>query len=200
MTANKIKEAALQCFAQHGYEGTSLAQIADEVGIKKPSIYTHFKAKEDLFLHLIHDVFTIERAKMQQFLMINQDQPLATLLPELLNHYKTNFTHDSTFTFWLRMAFFPPSSLVEPVSDVTNQFLDELEAMLVPLFKRAKELREIQVDDPQDAAIAFLCLMDGLFAELLFGGSDRYEKRWSSSWKIFAKGIHLRIHRERDWE
>ncbi|ATO47849.1 TetR/AcrR family transcriptional regulator [Brevibacillus laterosporus] len=195
MTANKIKEAALQCFAQHGYEGTSLAQIADAVGIKKPSIYAHFKAKEDLFLHLIHDVFAKETAIIQQFFVVNQNQHLSVLLPQLLNHYKTNFTNDGTFTFWLRMAFFPPSSMVETVSDVTNQFLDELEAMLVPFFKRAKELGEIQVDDPQDAAIAFLCLMDGLFAELLFGGSERYEKRWASSWKIFAEGIHLQLHK-----
>ncbi|QOS99791.1 TetR/AcrR family transcriptional regulator [Brevibacterium sp. JNUCC-42] len=195
MTANKIKEAALQCFALHGYEGTSLAQIANEVGIKKPSIYAHFKAKEDLFLHLIHDVFAKETAYIQHFFLVNQDQHLSVLLPHMLNNYKANFDQDGTFTFWLRMAFFPPSSMVEPVSEVTNQFFDELEAMLVPLFERAKQLGEIQIDEPQDAAISFLCLMDGLFAELLFGGSERYEKRWSASWKIFAKGIQLHLHK-----
>ncbi|MBD2807322.1 helix-turn-helix transcriptional regulator, partial [Xenorhabdus sp. ZM] len=45
MTANRIKAVALSHFARYGYEGTSLANIAQEVGIKKPSIYAHFKGK-----------------------------------------------------------------------------------------------------------------------------------------------------------
>lgn len=49
MTANRIKAVALSHFARYGYEGTSLANIAQDVGIKKPSIYAHFKGKEELY-------------------------------------------------------------------------------------------------------------------------------------------------------
>lgn len=53
MTANRILEAALEHFAESGYEGAALSDIARQVGIRTPSIYAHFKNKDDLFLSVI---------------------------------------------------------------------------------------------------------------------------------------------------
>ena len=52
-TKEKILDAALTLFAQNGYEPTSMEQIASEVGIKAPSLYKHFKGKEDIFNTLL---------------------------------------------------------------------------------------------------------------------------------------------------
>ena len=43
----KIMDAALTLFAENGYDGTSVEQIANIVGIKAPSLYKHYKSKED---------------------------------------------------------------------------------------------------------------------------------------------------------
>lgn len=50
MTANAILQAACAQFAEKGFEGASLAGIAQAVGIKKQSIATYFPKKEDLFM------------------------------------------------------------------------------------------------------------------------------------------------------
>jgi AcrR family transcriptional regulator len=42
-----LKKAA-QCFAKHGYRGTTTAMIAAEAGVSEPSIYRHFRNKQDL--------------------------------------------------------------------------------------------------------------------------------------------------------
>ncbi|MFC5652059.1 TetR/AcrR family transcriptional regulator [Paenibacillus solisilvae] len=44
----QIIEAAIICFSEKGYRGTSIQDIADSLGIAKGSMYFYFKSKEDL--------------------------------------------------------------------------------------------------------------------------------------------------------
>lgn len=57
MRRKNIKEdilvAALTLFSEKGYDGVGVDQIAESVGIKGPSLYNHFKGKEDIFNSLI---------------------------------------------------------------------------------------------------------------------------------------------------
>jgi len=44
----RILDAALEQFAESGYEGASLQQVADRVGLHKSSLFHHFRSKEEL--------------------------------------------------------------------------------------------------------------------------------------------------------
>jgi AcrR family transcriptional regulator len=44
----ELTRAAARLFAERGYQGTSLADLADAVGVQKPSLYHHIASKEDL--------------------------------------------------------------------------------------------------------------------------------------------------------
>lgn len=52
-TKDRIMEEALTLFSENGYDGTGVEQIAEKVGIKAPSLYKHFKGKEDILNALI---------------------------------------------------------------------------------------------------------------------------------------------------
>ena len=56
----EIIYAALELAAEHGLKAVSLSQIADKVGIKKPSLYNHFSSKEELMDEMY--VFLREKA------------------------------------------------------------------------------------------------------------------------------------------
>lgn len=47
-TKDRILDASLSLFASKGYEATSMADIAESVGIRKPSLYSHFESKREI--------------------------------------------------------------------------------------------------------------------------------------------------------
>lgn len=66
-TKQKILEAALELFSVQGYEATSISQLAEAVGIRKASLYSHFENKQAILDALIqttleqyaqHSIFT----------------------------------------------------------------------------------------------------------------------------------------------
>lgn len=55
-TKQQILDAALDLFSVQGYEATSISQIADAVGIRKASLYSHFAGKQEILDALIRQV------------------------------------------------------------------------------------------------------------------------------------------------
>ena len=55
-TKQEILEAALELFSVQGFEATSVFQIADAVGIRKASLYSHFENKQAILDALVKDV------------------------------------------------------------------------------------------------------------------------------------------------
>jgi AcrR family transcriptional regulator len=48
-TAEAILDAAEEAFAERGFDGTAMRDVASRVGIRAPSLYNHFPSKEALY-------------------------------------------------------------------------------------------------------------------------------------------------------
>jgi AcrR family transcriptional regulator len=55
ITKADVKDAALTLFAQLGYHGTSLKQVAGLLGLRTPSLYNHMQSKSSLLSDIVLD-------------------------------------------------------------------------------------------------------------------------------------------------
>ena len=69
-TKEKILEEALKLFAQSGYMGTSMNDIASKLGVTKVALYKHYKSKQEILDSIIEKMkeLDIERARCSFFI------------------------------------------------------------------------------------------------------------------------------------
>lgn len=73
-TKQEILDAALTLFSTQGFEATSISQIADAVGIRKASLYSHFENKQAILDSLVEIVLD-GYAKHSIFALANWEDP-----------------------------------------------------------------------------------------------------------------------------
>lgn len=189
MSSKKIRDVALSHFAHFGYEGASLSKIAMEVGIKKPTIYSHYKGKEDLFLSVVKYVCQLERRRILEYFQTCAEMSIETKLFGMFQWLEKGFADSDTTKFLLRVAFFPPPALFDEVMNIVNPFLDGMQQSLIKLLNRASQYGEFSHPNMEAVAIAYLTLIDGVLVELLYGGKQRFKIRVEAAWSIFWQGV-----------
>ena len=68
-TKEKILIEALKLFSKKGYSAVYLSEIAESVNIKTPSLYKHYKSKQDIFNSCV-DAFTLQIEKVRNELKL----------------------------------------------------------------------------------------------------------------------------------
>jgi AcrR family transcriptional regulator len=118
-----ILAAARKVFAQKGYEGTTIADIAKEAGVAAGTMYLYYESKTDLFAAL----------NLQLFAMINQALQLADAPPDL--EVGTRIRIEGVFTAarehsdLIRLVFLNP----DPRSQVAHRMKAADEERMGPL-------------------------------------------------------------------
>ncbi len=79
-TKEKIFDVSIDLFSKKGYDSVSLREIADEVGIKKSSIYSHYPSKEailmDIFEYFTGQFEYNEILNSKDFILANDNEIL----------------------------------------------------------------------------------------------------------------------------
>lgn len=187
MKSEDIKKAALKYFSIHGYEGTSLSQIADDVGIKKQSIYSHFKGKDDLFLAVLKDAKEMELSSYVAYFKQKQD-PEKTL-HGFLEEMRRMFQENENLKFWLRMEFFPPTHLYKEVQQEAVDLEDQQEALLEELFESWISEGALS-GEARTLTLAYTGVIVAIMVELVYSDDPkRLEDKFEALWTVFWRGI-----------
>lgn len=68
-TKEKILMTALRLFAKDGYEGVSVRNIAEELGMTKGALYRHYKNKRDIFDCIVERMIQVDAERAKQYEM-----------------------------------------------------------------------------------------------------------------------------------
>ncbi|CAH0213393.1 TetR/AcrR family transcriptional regulator [Bacillus sp. BA3] len=190
LKSNEIKDAALKYFTIHGYEGASLSQIAEEVGMKKQSIYAHFKGKDDLFLQVLRDAKETElSSKLQYFSKVDSKNPEKDLFG-FLQLVIDLFQENEHIKFWLRMSFFPPAHLEKEIGQEVMDIEEKVQEILECKFHDWIKAKLIVDEEAITPTYAFLGVVDSILLELVYGNDEkRLKDKLAASWKVFWRGI-----------
>jgi AcrR family transcriptional regulator len=90
-TRDAIRAVALELFSRHGYQKTSLREIAERLGITKAALYYHYQSKQALLLAIIEPLLAewktvADKAATLAHTKENVDRVVGDLLDVLLRH------------------------------------------------------------------------------------------------------------------
>ena len=66
-TKGRILETALELFAQNGYLGTSMSDIADRLGISKAALYKHYTGKQEILDRIVERMNELDCARAEAY-------------------------------------------------------------------------------------------------------------------------------------
>lgn len=190
MKSTELLLIALDHFAKEGYEGASLSNIAEEAGIKKPSIYAHYKGKDDLFLSAMQYSLDTQRDHLAAYFSSVRNEPLEAVLKGYFTWFAKENDENEQMKFILRVTYFPPIKLEKEIGELINPFFDDMHRHLTRLLReRERQQQILYSDDYSRNALAFLTIMEGTMTELVYSGIDGYWKRLDAIWPIFWRGL-----------
>ena len=152
-TKEKILDAALTLFAENGYDGTSVEQIASIVGIKAPSLYKHYKGKEDILNALI------DSAEVRYEEMFGSEKNIGKV-PQSREEFikvtmeRISFTMRDPIIRKTRKLLVQEQFRNERISEVTTRHqLDGIQRMFAKIIKGMMEEGIVKNDDPELLAV-----------------------------------------------
>ena len=72
-TKEKILEEALKLFAQSGYMGTSMNEIASRLGVTKAALYKHYSSKQEILDSIVERMNQMDVKRAKEYEMPDGD-------------------------------------------------------------------------------------------------------------------------------
>ncbi|MGN0266635.1 MAG: TetR/AcrR family transcriptional regulator [Lachnospiraceae bacterium] len=155
-TKERILYAALNLFSEKGYDGVGVDLIAEHAGMKGPSLYRHYKGKEDIFNSLIDRVEAYYKERIRSG---NQDGKTPETMEELINRSMVSieFTMHDEIIQKIRKVMAMEQFRNDRISKLTSRYhLENMQEMYTGIFKDLMKKGVLKPDDPEALSLEFV--------------------------------------------
>ncbi len=162
-TKEQILEAALDLFSVRGFEATSISQIADAVGIRKASLYSHFASKQEILDTLV-EVVTKEYDSHSIFGKVKAETPVLpgaengidvdALVAQVIGQIRYSL-HDPVISKVRKMLMIEQFQNEQLAGIQTKQSYTDITRFFTIIFSRMKEAGLVRDVDPEIMAVHF---------------------------------------------
>ena len=155
-TKERILYSALNLFAEKGYDGVGVDLIAEKAGIKGPSLYRHYKGKEDIFNSMM-DMVTSHYA--EGFGLNKNPEAYPESMDELIENSmaRIKFTMKDDIIRKIRRILSMEQFRSERMAELTTKYhLENQQQMYIRIFTELMEKGVLKKDNPELLALEFI--------------------------------------------
>lgn len=187
---NKICNVAVEHFARRGYDASSLNDIAEEVGIRKASLYSHVSGKNELFMIVFADALKAETEFVNQSFReeSSHDLPGFRYCSELAARYSSA----AELRFLLRAAYFPPASLGADIDAGYEEYLGNIfSAFVQKLLCGKTQIEGLLETEANTFGHAYLGIVDSLHVKLIYTDAQGTDSRLQAMFRLLSDSLNL---------
>ncbi|MEU0303589.1 TetR/AcrR family transcriptional regulator [Streptomyces sp. NPDC006175] len=162
----QIMKVAAGLFDTRGYQETSMEAIAQQVGIRKPSLYYYFPSKDALLVQMHQEMIDLIVEAQQRRLDEGALDPRGLLLAIMTDLVSLMETHPGH----LRVFFEHYRELPEPVRKEVADKRDRYEGMLLDVLARGIAAGQFRIADPRLTTMAILGMCNWAYQWFRPGG------------------------------
>jgi len=155
----KLAAIAFRLFSEHGLEKVSLDRVAEEAGVTKGSLYSHYRSKNELFAAACQIYYRQWDEKVQAMLAREPD-PFARIEQLLRFSLRRCVTDRKNRAFTTEL--FALSLRDSLVRSGWGQFYSAVREQFVALVTAAQASGKLQQGDPRRRVDLMLCALEGL--------------------------------------
>lgn len=161
----ELLDIAARLFNEQGYRATSLAEIGEELGMNKASLYYYVKSKDDLLARVIYRAS--QRLRLLADGIGDDTDDARTALSRLVDtHCNTLLDHPNEFGTVIFQRRYMPAAILPDIADRERAYFDAVKGLIA----RGIRGRVFRKSDPGVAAQILLDAMNGILRWYRPGG------------------------------